>query len=360
MKKRKNTMLRWVVTLSLLLSALIATVIFVEVKQQKEETNRVISIKTWEEYEALSLEDQDVFFSQFDSREAFEAWMEEVKPAETTEPILEWNKQGMLPNEYSWDEYQQLTAEERNAFFLWFDSEDAFEAWAEAARPTETQEPTVSWDEFGKKPDEFTWEEYQALTIEQQDAFYRWFESKEAFEAWFEREQITEPEETIPAWNRTDKLPSEYTWEEYQELTPEEQDAFYNWFESEEAFVAWLEAAEAEFEATKSTTSPPQWDESVKLPNEYTWEEYQQLPPEKQEAFFNWFGSVEAFEVWMESVKPSETIVPTQEWNKGGKLPNEYTWDEYQQLTREEQDAFFNWFDSVEAFEAWMNAARGQ
>ena len=58
-------------------------------------------------------------------------------------------------------------------------------------------------------------------------------------------------------------------------------------------------------------------------------------------------------------MKPTESNEPELEWNNSGKNPNEYTWAEYQALTPQEQDAFFLWFGNVEAFEEWMNAAAG-
>ena len=55
---------------------------------------------------------------------------------------------------------------------------------------------------------------------------------------------------------------------------------------------------------------------------------------------------------------PAESTEPALEWDKE-KNPDQYTWEEYQMLSPEEQDAFFQWFGSVDAFEAWMEAAKG-
>ena len=177
----------------------------------------------------------------------------------------------------------------------------------------------------------------------------------EAFEAWMESVQPDETEPSTPEWNKPGKLPNEYTWDEYQQLTNEEKDAFFIWFGSVEAFEAWMERVHP----SESEPSTPGWNKPGKLPSEYTWDEYQRLTNEEKDAFFLWFGSVEAFEAWMERVHPSETDPSMPEWNKPGKLPSEYTWAEYLQLTNEEKDAFFLWFGSVEAFEAWMYMAQG-
>lgn len=352
----------WILVALVLLCVVIAVITATANKNEEAETqtteeNGMISVSTWEEYLALSLEEQDTFYLQFSSREDFELWMQQVKPSEMTEPLLKWDEAGKNPNEYTWEEYSLLTAEAKEAFYQWFDSRDAFEEWMKRVSDTEDQENTVSWDKVEKQPSEYTWAEYQALSPEEQEKFYQWFASVEAFESWLEREKPAATEETIPEWNKAGKLPDEYTWEEYQLLSNEEKDAFYNWFEAAWAFENWKLRAEAI--ANEDVKPVPQWNRPGKLPKDYTWEEYQQLSNEEKDAFFNWFGSVWAFEIWMEQVNPTETTAPSQEWNKAGKLPNAYTWEEYQQLTPEEQDAFFRWFGSVELFEAWMAAAMG-
>ena len=75
--------------LSVILVVLCAVALFLEKNtlKQKEETElanagNVQDSYSWEEYQALSLEDQDAYFQRFDSVEAFEKWMEEVKPVE--------------------------------------------------------------------------------------------------------------------------------------------------------------------------------------------------------------------------------------------------------------------------------------
>lgn len=253
------------------------------------------------------------------------------------------------PGSYTWEDYQAMDHEEKDALYERFDSAEDFEAWMESVQPKET-EPDFHWDEPGKEPDAYTYEEYLALTSEQKEAFYQWFASVTEFESWLHQAQAeaftTEP----PAWNEQGRQPDEYTWAEYQALTPEEKDAFFLWFASKEAFEAWMNSAKPE-----DTPEEPEWDLSGKSPKDYTWSEYQALSPEKQDAFYLWFGSVQAFEAWMESVKPDETDPVTESWNKPGKQPDEYTWEEYQALTPEEQDLFFLWFDSVDAFEAWLN-----
>lgn len=258
------------------------------------------------------------------------------------------------PSSYTWEEYQAMDPEQKDELYERFDSAEDFEAWMESVQPKET-EPVFVWDEPGKTPDAYTYEEYQALTAEKKEAFYQWFGSLEEFESWLNKAKGEVPTTQPPTWDEQEKRPNEYTWAEYQTMTPEEQDAFYLWFDSKEAFEAWMNAAQpAEVDPEK-----PTWDLSGKTPDAYTWEEYQALSPEQQDAFYLWFGSLEAFEVWMENAKPDEERQP-EIWDKPGKQPNEYTWEEYQSLTPEEQDLFFLWFDSIDAFEAWMNQAQGE
>lgn len=213
------------------------------------------------------------------------------------------------------------------------------------------------WESIGEKEslagknksfEKCTWEEYQAMSLEEQDAFYQKFESAEDFTVWMEAKKPDE--EPIPDlnWKNHKKQPDTYTWEEYQGLSQEDQDAFFHWFASKEEFEAWKEAAKPveNIEVIK-------WDDSQKQPGEYTWEEYQVLNANEQEAFYQWFESLEDFEKWMKAVKPDENQTPDLNWNKPGKQPNEYTWNEFQKLSLEEQDAFFLWFETVEDFEEW-------
>ena len=311
---------------------------------------------TWEEYQALSPAKREAFYQWFVSAEAFAKWMNSVKPSEETEPTPIWNKTGKTPDEYTWEEYQKLDKKDQIAFFLWFGDADQFEKWVESVKTEETAEPFPSWNKLGKPPNEYTWEEYQMLSLREQDAFYLWFGSVDSFEQWRDSVKPSEETEPTPTWNKPGKTPDEYTWEEYQKLDKKDQDAFSLWFGAADQFEKWVESVKPE-----ETTEPlPSWNKPGKPPNEYTWEEYQMLSLQEQDAFYLWFGSVDRFEQWRDSVKPSETTEPTPTWNKPGKTPDEYTWEEYQKLSPEEQDAFFMWFENVTAFEAWMEAARGE
>lgn len=262
---------------------------------------RFSGLYTWEEYQALSLEEQDAFFQQFGSEEAFEEWMEMAQTEESEILVSNWDKSGKDPDGYTWEEYQALSNEEQDAFFLWFDTENAFEAWMATVKPEESTPLDLTWDKPGKKPDAYTWEEYQALSAEEQEVFYQWFDSETDYEAWLECAKPDENAMPILDWNEAKKNPDMYTWEEYQALSYEEQDAFFLWFDTEEAFEAWMTAVKPE----ESEPTAASWDKMGKIPNEYTWEEYQALSLEEQDAFYLWFGSIEAFEAWMTAASAS-------------------------------------------------------
>lgn len=245
MNKKKKKLLCLTAVLGTVLCLL---VLFLAVGGSQKVRQLLLNIKTpysytWDEYSSLSNEEKDQFYDRFDSVEDFEDWMEAAQAEKTTEPDFQWNKPGKTPDEYTWEEYGALTDLEKEAFYLWFLDQADFESWLENARPKET-DPQNSWESLSaKQPDEYTWEEYQKLSPQEQDAFYLWFASREAFEAWMKAVKPTETNPTAPTW---DKKPDEYTWAEYQSLSPEEQDAFYLWFKSEDAFEAWVDSVTAD------------------------------------------------------------------------------------------------------------------
>ena len=141
MKKRNKNLYVLLIVLSLLLCAVICFLVQLERAVAKGnvhtgEMDQNSETYSWEEYQSLSLEEQDDYFKKFDSVESFEAWMESVKPAEATEPVVKWDKPGKDPDEYTWTEYQTLTPQEQDAFFLWFGSVEAFEEWMDAVTST--------------------------------------------------------------------------------------------------------------------------------------------------------------------------------------------------------------------------------
>ena len=266
---------------------------------------------TWEEFRNLSGEEQIAFQKAFFSDDEFEAWMEREQPTDSAETMLRreypWEKPGAKqPVDYTWEEFLNLSGEEQLAFQNTFASNAEFEAWMECVNPTESEESTqpteYPWEKPGaKKPKDYTWEEFQNLTGEEQLAFQKTFDSDSAFEAWMEHVLPTESvENTQPKqypWEKPGaKKPEEYSWEEFQELTGEEQIAFQKYFSSEAEFEAWMKRAQST--NSKESAKYP-WDEpGAKQPEDYTWEEFEALTAEQQMAFQNYLGP-EAFEAWL-------------------------------------------------------------
>ena len=151
------------------------------------------------------------------------------------------------------------------------------------------------WDEPGaKQPPEYTWEEYEALSDIQREAFFESFEDPASYDFWLRKSR---GEELLP-WEVEEKEPSEYTWEEYQQLSAEQQAAFQMSFESVVSFDMWLTNAQ-------SNVMLP-WDNGGKKPSEYTWEEYDVLDDFLKEAFFESFEDEQEMEKWITENMPNQ------------------------------------------------------
>ena len=99
-------------------------------------------------------------------------------------------------------------------------------------------------------------------------------------------------------WENSDKQPKDYTYEEFEELTAEQQLEFQDSFETIDEFNQWLN------EAQWVSVEVP-WDDGGKSPSEYTWEEFEALSDEQQIVFQNSFEDNKDFEEWYYKVSPS-------------------------------------------------------
>ncbi len=127
--------------------------------------------------------------------------------------------------------------------------------------------------------------------------------------------QIEENNETNKAeenpWESPDaKQPKDYTWIEFQNLTTSQKSAFAESFDSNEEFQNWLDAKYEEMqsgrlddELDENVTIKTPWENGGKLPDAYTWSEYESLTPSQREAFYDWFKSPNAFEKWMDTAQ---------------------------------------------------------
>ncbi len=146
-------------------------------------------------------------------------------------------------------------------------------------------------------------------------------------------------------WNNGGKQPSEYTYEEFEALPKDQQIAFQQSFSDIAAFDEWLQG-------TQNTVEENPWDKGGKKPSEYTLEEFEKLTPGQQIAFQKSFGSVDAFEAWRQQFLRDEIDLPWEE--EGAKQPKDYTKKEFEALTPGQQIAFQKTFASSEEFMQWL------
>ena len=80
------------------------------------------------------------------------------------------------------------------------------------------------------------------------------------------------------------------------------------------------------------------WENGGKQPVEYTYEEFLALTPGQQMAFQNSFGSLEAFDEWLQNAQGM--VTEELPWENGGKQPSEFTYAEFEALSPAQQIAF--------------------
>lgn len=59
-----------------------------------------------------------------------------------------------------------------------------------------------------------------------------------------------------------------------------------------------------------------------------------------------------------DEIPADKTISVEKPWEKNGKPIREYPWEEFEGLSGEQQEAFFEAFETAEAFEEWMQKAQ--
>ncbi len=144
-------------------------------------------------------------------------------------------------------------------------------------------------------------------------------------------------------WNEPGaKQISDYTWDEYQALTDVQREVFFESFESPEEYDLWLRKAQG------SDLYP--WEEEGRNVSDYSWEEYEALSEEEKGLFQMCFEDIMAFDNWLTSAQ-SRMLLP---WEKDGKAPADYTWEEYEALSDYLKDAFFESFDDPQALDTWI------
>ena len=148
-----------------------------------------------------------------------------------------WKDGGKKVEDYTWKEFEKLTDEQKLAFSDEF-TDNEFEEWMEKAKSSVRGK--LPWKEDDKNPNEYTWEEFEKLTDEEKVLFSQEFEGNE-FEEWMSKAEGTNSIE-VP-WKDGEKKPNEYTLKEFKKLTAEQQMVFADWFESEDKFNDWMKEA---------------------------------------------------------------------------------------------------------------------
>ena len=294
---------------------------------------------TLEEYEDLE-DPQQLAFRVWLGTEEFEAWLLEAQTPKEENP---WEKPGAKqPQDYTWAEFQAMSITQQIAFQEYLGEKD-FEEWLSKAQGLLTKNP---WEVSGaKQPKDYTWAEYQALTADQQMAFQQHMGAK-GFEEWLNKVQDMtgkNPWEVSGA-----KQPADYTWAEFETLTAEQQIAFQNYL-GDKGFTDWLNKAQSQ-----AGTNP--WEApGAKQPADYTWAEFEALTGSQQIAFQNYLGD-KGFEEWLNK---AQSQAGTNPWEvPGAKQPADYTWEEFEALTGPQQIAFQNYL-GADAFDAWLNRVLG-
>jgi len=103
---------------------------------------------------------------------------------EETSMVLPWEDGGKSPEEYTWAEFEALNPVLQIKFQSAFEEEDGFEKWMESATEEKLEMP---WENGGKRPEEYTWAEFEALSPALQIQFQTAFEEQDGFDKWFER-----------------------------------------------------------------------------------------------------------------------------------------------------------------------------
>lgn len=210
-------------------------------------------------------------------------------------------------------------------------------------------------------PAGYTWEQYQEMTSEEKLAFQKSFGDMDEYKKWYEDQQASnEDENVLLRLDLNERNPEDYTWEEYQELTPEEKAVFPDCFKDMNAYNEWYDKNKEdnedkeEFESDEAEDSSVSIDLNGKNPKDYTWEEYQKLAPEEKAVFPDCFKDMNAYNEWYEKNK-EETVGEdfSVSIDLNGRNPEDYTWEQYQALTQDEKAIFPDYFENMEAYKTW-------
>ena len=151
-----------------------------------EEPQKPIEQYTFSDYENMTEEEKAEFKARFENEEKFDEWLSGIQ--EKSKSDIPWENGGKTPDQYTLKEFEALDSMGKIAFSQWFKSEDEFYAWQEKAE--EANKDPIPWEEEGAKtPDQYTYDEFSNLTGEQQIKFQFWFDSPDDFDKWLSEAQ---------------------------------------------------------------------------------------------------------------------------------------------------------------------------
>lgn len=194
---------------------------------------------TWDEFQVMSQEEQMKFIDSFGIGDGFEKWMNSVHPEESE--ILPWEVDGAKKIvDYTWQEFEALDQINQEIFIDSFGEEFTFDQWLEREQPKDAVANNEAQVDFDRDVNAYSWEEFESMSKEQQEIFINRFEDDDSFNAWLERESKNDISK-LP-WQENDgKSPEEYTWEDFNALTESQQMAFVDYWDSKSSFEIWLE-----------------------------------------------------------------------------------------------------------------------
>ena len=152
---------------------------------------------------------------------------------------LPWEKSGAKqPKDYTFDEFNKLSQAQKDAFIATFPSTKEFNRWADTA-----QVVTLPWEEPGaKQPKDYTFDEFNDLSQAQKNAFMDEFQSTDEFNKWADKAQ----EADAPWKKQGAKQPKDYTYEEFNRLSDNQKLQFIAEFDSREAFEKWMDELQSD------------------------------------------------------------------------------------------------------------------
>lgn len=150
---------------------------------------------TWEDYEKLSAKEKAIFPDKFNSMEEYNEWYSKVSSTANpdnfgnndNEQVIEAtdiNDKGKKVSDYTWEDYQKLSDDEKAVFPDYFESMNAYKEWYKKAK--EEVEGKIKIDLGGKDAKEFTWKDYEKLSLDEKAVFPDYFESMDEYYKWYE------------------------------------------------------------------------------------------------------------------------------------------------------------------------------